>query len=82
MVELNHRKPASKASHQIRWMGHLPQMGHVGLALSGGVEPPQPPFAGEVPDPQARAWHDWKDLNPRRTVLETGMLPLHYSHMG
>lgn len=26
-----------------------------------------------------KSWHQWKDSNPRRTVLETGILPLNYT---
>lgn len=31
VMELNHRKPASKASHQIRWTGHWRLVTHRGF---------------------------------------------------
>lgn len=46
-----------------------------------GIEPCRPPCkGGMLPLSSApHYWHQCKDLNPRRTVLETGMLPLHHT---
>ena len=46
-----------------------------------GIEPCRPPCkGGMLPLSSApHYWHQCKDLNLRRTVLETGMLPLHHT---